>query len=128
MRHHNDQYRARLTKATNLRDAGIDPFGQPFVPTHTVLEARRLVDAVPAATEEEPHPMGAEVTLAGRLGNVRKAGGKLRFATIYDRSRAEAFDQQRLDGVEDLEGADAKSSRSAAEAGAGVLGDAARDG
>lgn len=126
MRHHNDQYRARLTKATNLREAGVDPFGQPFSPTHTVLEARRLVDAVPEASEAVPQPLGAEVTLAGRLGNVRKAGGKLRFATIYDRSRAEAFDQQRLDGLADLEGADAKKARGLQlKLERGVLGDEA---
>ena len=57
---------------------------------------------------------GDAVTVAGRIGNIRKAGGKLRFCTLFDRSRAEAFLQQRVDGVEgvdDLAYADAKKLR-----------------
>ena len=49
--------------------------------------------------------------VAGRIGNIRKAGGKLRFASLFDRSRADLYLAQRRAGVEDLEAADAKKDR-----------------
>ncbi len=110
-----DQYRkARAEKSDRLREHGIDPFGEPFVVTHSVAEARALavpfVDDVP---EGEQQPRSEEsISIAGRLGNLRKAGGKLIFATLYDRSRADLYMQQRNeDPTADLAGADHKKAR-----------------
>ena len=105
-----DQYRkARQEKAAQLRELGIDPYGQVFTPSHSVAEARALAPA--HDPEAEAQPRGEVVTLAGRIGNIRKAGGKLRFGTLFDRSRADLLLQQRSEGVEELEGADAKKAR-----------------
>jgi lysyl-tRNA synthetase class 2 len=110
-----DQYRAaRAAKAAKLRELGVDPFGTTFAPTHTVVEARALsaelvlgADGKPAAEQ----PRSAPVRLAGRIGNLRSSGGKLVFATLYDRSRADAYRQQVLSGVADVDGAEAKKQR-----------------
>jgi lysyl-tRNA synthetase class 2 len=51
------------------------------------------------------------VRLAGRIGNLREASGKLVFATLYDRSRADVYLRQRLEGRGDLDGAEAKKER-----------------
>jgi lysyl-tRNA synthetase, class II len=104
-----DQYRrARQEKLRRLVDVGVDPFGVPLVPSHTVAEARGLA---PAAGSGDDQPKGAVVCLAGRIGNIRKAGGKLRFASLYDRSRADRYLEQRHEGVADLDGAEAKKAR-----------------
>ena len=73
------------------------------------MAARALAPA--PAPEGEPHPRGQRVSLAGRVGNVRKAGGKLVFGSLFDRSRADAWLAQTAAGTEDLEAADAKKER-----------------
>ncbi len=96
----NNQFRkARADKAAQLREQGIDPFGQVFTPSHSVAAARELAPE----QQEDEQPKGEVVKCAGRVGNIRKAGGKLRFSTLYDRSRADVYRQQQLDGVEDIE-------------------------
>lgn len=106
-----NQYRqARLEKAEVMREAGVDPFGVVFEPTHTVIEARTLAPA-PSEDPDQPQPKGPSVTLAGRVGNVRKAGGKLVFGSLFDRSRGDALLAQSAEGVADLDGADAKKER-----------------
>ncbi len=108
---HSDQYRkARDDKRQAIKELGIDPHGNRFEASHTVMAARLL--APECTVEGESSERSVErVSLAGRIGNVRKAGGKLRFATLYDRSRADALMGQKADGVEDLEDADAKKQR-----------------
>ena len=104
-----DQYRAaRAEKTTRLRALGVDPFGAPFDPTHTVARARALCPAFVEGAAEQPK--GDRVVLAGRVGNLR-ASGKLWFATLFDRSRADLYRDQRLAGLADIEGADAKKAR-----------------
>ncbi len=105
-----DQYRAaRAAKAARLREAGVDPFGRTFATTHTVAQARALCPPFDAAKGSE-QARGGRVAIAGRIGNLRKAG-KLVFATLYDRSRADVLLSQRRDGVADLDAADAKKQR-----------------
>ena len=105
-----NQYRKpRLEKAEKLRELGIDPFGKRFEAEQTIAEARALVpDFVEGAESQE---RGQQVVVAGRIGNIRKAGGKLRFASLFDRSRADLYLAQQRAGIEDLEAADAKKDR-----------------
>lgn len=104
-----NQFRkARQDKAARLRDLGIDPFGSVFTPTHTVAEARALA---PQQAEGDQQPRGEVLVLAGRVGNIRKAGGKLRFSTLYDRSRGDMYHQQQLAGIEGIEEAEHKKAR-----------------
>ena len=104
-----DQYRnARLEKAERLRGLGVDPFGVPFEPEISVAEARALA---PEPGDGEESVRGQRVKLAGRIGNIRKAGGKLRFATLFDRSRGDLYRSQKAAGEADLEGAEAKKAR-----------------
>ncbi|MFW5828679.1 MAG: lysine--tRNA ligase [Planctomycetota bacterium] len=104
-----DQYRkARSEKAAFLRELGHDPFGSRFEPSCTVLEARGMV---PEPVPGDEQPRGGQVRVAGRIGNIRKAGGKLVFATLYDRSRGDAWLQQQVAGQDDLDGAERKKER-----------------
>ncbi|MFW5751400.1 MAG: hypothetical protein ACOCZK_07110, partial [Planctomycetota bacterium] len=105
-----DQYRrARREKLERIRAAGVEPYGVPFTPTHSVAQARALVPAADA--DADPPPRGEMVVVAGRIGNLRKAGAKLRFATLFDRSRAEVWLAQRGEGLDDLDAAEAKKAR-----------------
>jgi lysyl-tRNA synthetase class 2 len=101
-----NEYRAaRAAKAARIRERGADPFGSTFVASHSVAQARAL--APPAET---PEIRSAPITVAGRIGNLRP-GGKLVFATLFDRSRGDLYLGQRLAGVADLDGADAAKAR-----------------
>ena len=85
-----DQYRqARQEKAQRLRELGEDPYGRPWQPDRSIAAARDLVPAWVDGAERQPR--GARVRIAGRIGNLRKASGKLSFATLFDRSRAELW-------------------------------------
>ncbi|MHC5068266.1 MAG: hypothetical protein ACYTF0_06720, partial [Planctomycetota bacterium] len=96
-----DQYRkVRGEKAARLRELGVDPFGAVFAPSHTVAAARALA---PSQGEGDEQPRGDVVMVAGRIGNIRKAGGKLRFATLFDRSRADLLLEQRRSGLDDVD-------------------------
>lgn len=66
--------------------------------------ARALAGPAPDSPHSEP------VRLAGRIGNLRNSG-KLLFATLYDRSRADAYRQQSLAGRADIDGAEGKKER-----------------
>lgn len=105
-----DQYRlARQEKAKRLRDLGEDPYGRPWQPDRSIAAARALVPTWIEGAERQPR--GPRVRLAGRIGNLRKASGKLSFATLFDRSRAELWLAQRAAGTADLDGPDAKKDR-----------------
>ncbi len=110
MNDNSDQYRAaRAEKAARLRELGIDPFGsEPFAVTHSVEAARAICPAYEAAANEQLK--GERVVVAGRVGNLRTAG-KLWFATLFDRSRANIYRQQQLSDTPDIDGAEAKKSR-----------------
>ncbi len=105
-----DQYRAaRTEKAHRLRKLGIDPFGsEPFAVTHSIASARSVC---PAFVQDAPaQEKGERVVIAGRIGNLRSAG-KLMFATLFDRSRADIYRQQQLAGTTEIDGAEAKKAR-----------------
>jgi lysyl-tRNA synthetase, class II len=105
-----DQYRkARQAKAAQLREMGIDPFGERFNVSHSIAQARALAPDLNGDGEQQPR--GERVCLAGRIGNLRKAGGKLMFGTLFDRSRGDLYQQQQVAGVTDLDGAEAKKAR-----------------
>ena len=108
---HSDQYRkARDDKRQALKEMGVDPHGSRFVVSHTVAAARLLAPECTVEGEaSERHP--ERVAIAGRIGNIRKAGGKLRFATLYDRSRADVLMTQKAEGIEDSKMPDAKKQR-----------------
>ena len=107
-----NEYRAaRAAKAQALRSLGADPFGAPFTPSHSISQVRALCPAL-VAGEGAVQPRGPVVTVAGRVGNLRKAG-KLLFLSLFDRSRADLRREQRLAGVadSDIDGAEAKKAR-----------------
>jgi lysyl-tRNA synthetase class 2 len=108
-----NEYRAvRAAKAEALRKLGIDPFGARFTPTHSVAAARALAPAaVGPEVPADQRPKGPLVTLAGRIGNLRRSGKNLIFATLFDRSRGDVYRQQQLAGVTDLEAAEHKKER-----------------
>jgi lysyl-tRNA synthetase, class II len=95
---------ARSANAARLRALGHDPFGQRYETTHTCVAARALAGLSAAGPHSEP------VRLAGRIGNLRNSG-KLVFATLYDRSRGDAYRQQSLAGRADIDGAEGKKER-----------------
>jgi lysyl-tRNA synthetase class 2 len=102
-----NEYRAvRAAKAERIRARGVDPFGSTFAVTHTVAQARAL-----APPPETPEPRSMPVVIAGRIGNLRASGTKLVFATLFDRSRGDLYLEQRLQGVAELDGADAAKAR-----------------
>ncbi len=104
-----DQYRApRLAKAAKLAAVGIDPFGGTFATTHTIAQARGLAPA--ASADAATQPRGPQVVVAGRIGNLRVAG-KLVFASLFDRSRADLWLAQRAAGEAELDGANAVKAR-----------------
>ncbi len=103
-----DQYRqARVEKTQRLKALGVDPFGVPFNPTHSIAAARRLC---PALVTDADQTRGERVVLAGRIGNLR-ASGKLWFATLFDRSRADTYHEQARAGAADIDGTEAKKAR-----------------
>lgn len=105
----NEYRRERLRKAAELRELGIDPCGRPFAPSHSIAAARALAPA--HQPEAEHQPRGQRVVVAGRIGNLRKAGGKLRFASLFDRSRADRWLEQGAAGIADREAAEHKKDR-----------------
>ncbi|TVR08643.1 MAG: lysine--tRNA ligase [Planctomycetota bacterium] len=109
-----DQYRqARMTKRQAILEMGLDPHGSRFTATHSVQEARDRAPAMVAEGESPPRDEEV-IALAGRIGNIRKAGGKLRFASLYDRSRADAWMAQRHAHGQadiDLDAAECKKDR-----------------
>lgn len=100
-----NEYRAaRSANAQKLRALGQDPYGSRYATTHSCVAARALAGPAPDS------PPSDVVRLAGRIGNLRNSG-KLVFATLYDRSRADAYRQQSLAGRAEIDGAEAKKER-----------------
>ncbi|AIG65186.1 lysine--tRNA ligase [Weissella tructae] len=96
----NDQMIARREKAEEMRQAGIDPFGQRFERTHTADELHTLYDDADAETLEEAQN---RVKISGRMMTKRRSG-KISFADIKDRSgRIQVFVQKPVVGEEAYE-------------------------
>lgn len=96
----NDQMLIRREKMTELREAGIDPFGHRFERSHTAAQLHELFDG---DTTEELESANNVVTIAGRMMTKRRSG-KLTFADIKDRSgRIQIFVQKPVIGEEAYE-------------------------
>lgn len=78
----NDQQLARRDKMNQLKELGIDPFGNAFDRTHL---SKQLRDQYGEKTKEELEELNLEVTVAGRIMSKRRMG-KLGFAHIQDKS------------------------------------------
>ncbi|MHC9001825.1 lysine--tRNA ligase [Enterococcus bulliens] len=77
----NDQMVVRRQKMEQLREEGIDPFGQRFERTHQSAELHEVFDP---RTKEELAKMALTASIAGRI--VTKRGkGKAGFAHLQDR-------------------------------------------
>lgn len=91
----NDQMIKRREKMTELREAGIDPFGHRFDRTHMASELHTLYDDV---SGEDLETQANEVAIAGRMMTKRRSG-KISFADIKDRSgRIQVFVQKPVVG------------------------------
>lgn len=76
----NDQLQVRRDKMEDLRQHGIDPFGQRFDRTHLSSE---LVEEFDAFSKEELEEKQIEVAIAGRI-RTKRGKGKAGFAHIQD--------------------------------------------
>ncbi|WP_010279289.1 lysine--tRNA ligase [Paenibacillus senegalensis] len=76
----NELLKIRRDKLDELRQLGVDPFGQKYERTHT---ARDIINKYDQSTKEELADLNAEVSVAGRI--MQKRGmGKASFAHIQD--------------------------------------------
>lgn len=79
------QIRLRLEKAAQLRERGIEPFGNGFAVAHTTGDVKRAHAGTPAeelnAIPAEERP---EYVIAGRIIEMRRMG-KLAFVRVLDR-------------------------------------------
>ncbi|MBR5048988.1 MAG: lysine--tRNA ligase [Erysipelotrichaceae bacterium] len=78
----NDQQLARREKMKQLKEMGIEPFGNAFKTTHHAEELHRLYGEM---TKEELEELALDVTVAGRIMSKRRMG-KLGFMHIQDKS------------------------------------------
>ena len=78
----NDQQQARMDKMNQLREMGIDPFGQGYDQTHHAAE---IFAQYQDASIEELDAANHEVSIAGRIMYKRRMG-KLGFIHLLDRS------------------------------------------
>lgn len=78
----NELLQVRREKLAELRERGVDPFGQKFVRSHT---AQEILSKYEAFSKEELDEMAEPVTVAGRL-MTKRVQGKASFAHIQDLS------------------------------------------
>ena len=78
----NDQQLARREKMKQLKEMGIEPFGNAFKTTHHAEELHRLYGEM---SKEELEELALDVTVAGRIMSKRRMG-KLGFMHIQDKS------------------------------------------
>lgn len=91
----NDQQQARIDKMNQLREMGIDPFGQGYDQTH---HADEIIAQYSESTMEELEASSHEVSIAGRIMSKRRMG-KLGFIHLLDRSgRIQVVINQRIVG------------------------------
>jgi lysyl-tRNA synthetase, class II len=87
----------RLQKLQELRDQGVEPFANGFVPTHTIA---RLLEEFGALAEPELTALDKTFRLAGRLMLLREFG-KATFCHFQDgTSRLQAYVQKQVLGPE----------------------------
>jgi lysyl-tRNA synthetase, class II len=87
----------RLQKLTELREQGIEPFANGFVPTHTIA---RVLEEFGALTGPELEALPQTFRLAGRLMLLREFG-KATFCHFQDgTSRVQAYVQRQALGPE----------------------------
>ncbi|MFA6627435.1 MAG: lysine--tRNA ligase, partial [Bacilli bacterium] len=67
----NDQELVRRKKMADLREKGIDPFGQRFERT---ANSQTIKTQYEAYSKEELHEMNAPVSVAGRIMSIRSKG------------------------------------------------------
>lgn len=91
----NDQQQARIDKMNQLREMGIDPFGQGYDQTH---HADEIIAQFGKKTLEELDAENNTVSIAGRIMSKRRMG-KLGFIHLLDRSgRIQVVINQRIVG------------------------------
>lgn len=91
----NDQQQARIDKMNQLREMGIDPFGQGYDQTH---HADEIIAQFGEKTLEELDAENNTVSIAGRIMSKRRMG-KLGFIHLLDRSgRIQVVINQRIVG------------------------------
>ena len=82
MREFTDQELVRREKAENIRNLGMDPFGQKFERSDFAKELKEKYESI---DHEEFENMDDTVTVAGRIMFIRKMG-KASFFTIQDKT------------------------------------------
>lgn len=76
-----EQELVRIEKAKNIRELGLDPFGQRFDRTHT---SKQIKDEYTGKENEELEALNVEVKVAGRI-MTKRGKGKAGFMHIQDR-------------------------------------------
>lgn len=93
----NDQEAARRAKMNDLREHGIDPFGQAY---ETTCHTSDIRDQYAEKTAEELENLNVTVRIAGRIMSKRRMG-KLGFINLLDRNgRIQVVINQRIVGDE----------------------------
>lgn len=93
----NDQEAARRAKMNDLREHGIDPFGQAY---ETTCHTSDIRDQYAEKTAEELEELNVTVRIAGRIMSKRRMG-KLGFINLLDRNgRIQIVINQRIVGDE----------------------------
>ncbi len=93
----NDQEAARRAKMNDLREHGIDPFGQAY---ETTCHTSDIRDQYAEKTAEELEELNVTVRIAGRIMSKRRMG-KLGFINLLDRNgRIQVVINQRIVGDE----------------------------
>lgn len=77
----NEQQLVRRQKANDLRNQGVDPFGQKYVRTHTT---KQLIEAYGSFDHDQLEEKHIEVSIAGRI-MLKRGQGKAGFMHIQDR-------------------------------------------
>ena len=93
----NDQEAARRAKMNDLREHGIDPFGQAY---ETTCHTSDIREQYGEKTSEELDSLNVKVRIAGRIMSKRRMG-KLGFINLLDRNgRIQVVINQRIVGDE----------------------------
>ena len=77
----NEQQLVRRQKANDLRNQGVDPFGQKYVRTHTT---KQLIEAYGSFDHDQLEEKHALVSIAGRI-ILKRGQGKAGFMHLQDR-------------------------------------------
>ena len=77
----NEQQLVRRQKANDLRNQGVDPFGQKYVRTHTT---KQLIEAYGSFDHDQLEEKHIEVSIAGRI-MLKRGQGKAGFMHLQDR-------------------------------------------